>query len=203
MTAREVDELRGLVSPSTTALRVGSFLVAVLVVGWLTRGAQGLVLGGTDGGLPLWLVPTLPFAVFLYARAGRWTGGPELRRKVRLDLERGQMAQHRMRVDDALEAPEVEDEGPVFFVTDDSGATYFFAGQEMARYKDRGFPWREFEIVEAPESGRFFRLKPLGEALSNVEVRAPLTFEEARTLGVMAAPYGRLERSLSDLGSGA
>lgn len=200
MTDREAAELRALVSPSTAALRIGLFALALAAVAYLMRGLQTLVVtvpGVTD--LPLWLVPTLVVGAALYVLGGRWTGGPELRKKVRRDLERREIARHRVRVVGALEAPEVEDEGPVFFVQDDRDGTMFFAGQEMARYKTRGFPWVEFEILEAPESGRLFGLRPLGEPLSNVPVRAPLSLGEAKALGTTAARFGKLDKELTDL----
>jgi hypothetical protein len=138
-------------------------------------------------------------AAWLYRFAGRWTGGAELRRKVRRDLERGEAALHRVRVVAALEAPEIEDEGPVFFIAEATGPTLFLAGQDMARYKSRGFPWREFQIAQAPESDRLLTLRALSEPFRDVKVRAPLTLAEAKELGVLSTPFGTLERSLEDL----
>jgi len=147
----------------------------------------------------LWLLPTLTVAAFLYLRGRRWTGGREFRRRVRRDLARDEIALHRIRVVAALEAPEVEDEGPVFFVAESGGATLFFSGQEMARQKERGFPWTEFEVSESPESGHFFRLRPLGPPFEPVGTRRPLSFSEAKDLGVLSANYGRLDAGLDDL----
>ncbi|NIP58783.1 MAG: hypothetical protein GWM92_10725, partial [Gemmatimonadetes bacterium] len=93
-------------------------------------------------GLPVWAVGTLLFGIWLYSRAGRWTGGSELRDRIRRDLERGELARRRVVVVEAVEAPEVEDEGPVFFVREEDGQLLFFAGQRLSREKGRGFPWR-------------------------------------------------------------
>ena len=201
MTARERAELQSLVSGSTTMLRVGMFLFAVGAAGWLLRTLQRAVLAVSEGaaGAPFWLVPALAFAGFLYIRGSRWTGGREFRGRVRRDLARGEITLRRIQVVQALEAPEVEDEGPVFFLVEADGATMFFAGQEMARQKMRGFPWTEFEIAESPDSGHFFRLKPLGSSFHGVETRAPLEFSEAKELGVLSADYGVLDMSLDDL----
>lgn len=79
------------------------------------------------------------------------------------------------------------------------GTTLFFSGQEMARYKSRGFPWNEFEITESPEARRFFRLRPVGEPFSDVQKRAPLAFAEAKKLGVLAANYGVVDMTLEEL----
>jgi len=197
MTARERAELEALVSPGTSVVRALLFLAAVGLVAWLCSGLQRLASGSVTP--PLWPIPTAAFAYFLFRRAARWTGGRALREAVRRDLERGEIARHTIRVVEALEAPEIEDEGPVFFVRDASGSVLFFSGQDVARDKGRGFPWRTFEIVQAPESGRLFRLKPLGEPFAEVREREPLTYEEARDLGVLASTFGVIERDLDPL----
>ena len=201
MTARERRELEALIAPSTMALRAGLFVLVVVVLGWMLRGVQSWigVAVGFPITLPFWLALTLAFAAFLYVRSGRWTGGRELRSQVRRDLGRGEVSQHRVRVVEALEAPEVEDEGPVFFVLDEDGTTLFFAGQEIARYKGRGFPWSEFEIHETPESRRFLRIKALSGSVPNVEMRAPLSLSEARELGVMSRVFGTIQKGLDEL----
>ena len=201
MTARERAELQSLVSTPTTLMRIGMFFLAVGSAGWLSRVIQRSLLAASDSGAsaPLWLVPTLAFGAFLYMRGSRWTGGREFRGRVAGDLARGEIVLHRIKVVEAVEAPEVEDEGPVFFVLESDGATLFFAGQEMARQKTRGFPWTEFEISESPDSGHFFRLKPLGGSFEPVPTRAPLESSEAKALGVLSADYGVLEVSLAAL----
>lgn len=201
MTARERAELTGLVSAGAIAARAALFVLAVAVVGWVSATLQafGAQLVGSPLELPFWIAPTLAFATFLYVRAGRWTGGRELRNRVRRDLRRGELAHLRVRVVEALEAPEVEDEGPVIFVRTDDGVTLFFSGQELARHKERGFPWREFEVIEAPVSRHFFRLRPLSASFEAVETREPLTFAEAKTLGVLSASFGTLDVGLDEL----
>lgn len=198
MTARERAELEALVSPATSLLRAGLYLLAVAAIGWVARSLQ---YGATSVSPPVWLLPTGAFAAFLYVRGARWTGGRALRAAVRRDLERGELALHRVRVVEALEAPEVEDEGPVFFVRDAGGDTLFFSGQEMARHKARGFPWTEFEIVEAPASKQFLRLRSGGPPFEGVELREPLGPEEAKRIGVDTAPFGMVEASIEELRS--
>jgi len=201
MTARERAELESLVSPVATVLRAGLFLLAVTTIGWILAGLQEYIgqAVGRPIQLPLWLLPTVMIGLWLYIRAGQWTGGRRLRAQVRRDLERGELAHHRVRVMEALEAPEIEDEGPVFFVREADGTTLFFGGQEMARYKGRGFPWSEFEITESPESRRFFRLRPVGGSFPEVQQRAPLGFAEAKELGVFTANFGVVDLTLEQL----
>lgn len=197
MTARQRSELQSVVSPVTSVARVGLYFVAVGLVGLVLRGLQASF--GLKTEIPFWMVPTLILGGLLYVRGGRWTGGPELRGKIRQDLERGEVIHHRVRVVDALEAPEVEDEGPVFFLVEEDGATLFFAGQELARYKRRGFPWAEFEIIISPVTGQFFKLRSLGDSFLEVRQRAPLSFSEGKALGVSNANFGVLEMSLEEL----
>lgn len=201
MTARERAELGAIVSRSTTSLRAVLFVAAVASFGWLLRGLQWAITETVGAGseVPIWFFVTGAFGIWLFKRSKRWTGGRELREKVSEDLRQGEMAVHYVRVADALEAPEVEDEGPVYFIREEGGQTLFFAGQEMARHKARGFPWREFEAAEAPRSKHLFRLKPRSGSFSGVRERPPLSFEEARGLGVFDAPFGVLDVSLADL----
>lgn len=201
MTARERGELRGLVSWGTGVLRAGLFVLVVVLVGWVARLVQAFVAQavGLEVDLPFWLMPTFLFGAFLYVRGAKWTGGRTLRSEVRRDLERGEVARHFVRVVEALEAPEVEDEGPVFFVLEEGGTTLFFSGQEMVGYKRRGFPWKEFEIAETPVSHRFLRLRALDASFENVQTRPALSYAEAKELGVFSATYGVLEKTLDEL----
>lgn len=90
MTERERAELEELVSPATAFWRVFLFLFALTVVGLMSASLQNFVELLVDRrlGLPVWALATLLFGIWLYLRAGRWTGGSELREKIRRDLER-------------------------------------------------------------------------------------------------------------------
>ena len=200
MLPRERAELEGMVSPGTAVMRGIFFLAAIAGVGVLLRLLLTLpeMAWGVSIPRPLWLLPTALIALWLYRRSGRWTGGREFRDTIRRDLQGGVMARHRVVVAAALEAPEVEDEGPVVFVREEEGDILFFAGQELARQKMRGFPWREFEIIEAPESRLFCRLKPLSEAFPDVQTRSPLGYEERVELGIDGY-YGRVDATLDAL----
>lgn len=201
MTKRERAELEELVSPATAFWRVFLFLFALTVVGLMAASLQNFVelLLDRRFGLPLWALVTLLFGIWLYLRAGRWTGGSELRDRIRRDLERGELARRRVVVVEAVEAPEVEDEGPVFFVREEDGQVLFFAGQHLSREKGKGFPWRAFDIVEAPQSGHFFRLKRRGDPFPDVRTREPLEYAEARELGVLERVWGAIDVDLDDL----
>jgi hypothetical protein len=65
------------------------------------------------------------------------------------------------------------------------GNTMLFAGQYLARLKGKGFPWRAFDIVEAPESRIFFGINPAGDRLQPSIKRPPFSWEEAKRLGAL------------------
>lgn len=190
MTAREREELEGLISASAHLARAALFLGALLAVGWFLRVIQ---LGVTELALPIWVVPTVLLGVLLYVRSGRWTGGRDFRERVRQDLERGEMVVRRVRVAESIAAPEVEDEGPVIFVREENGAVLFFAGQEFARKRQRGFPWEEFDVSQAPNSGHLLNVRSAGAPFEPVGTREPLSLDEAKHLGVLDAEYGVLD----------
>lgn len=191
MTARERSELAALVSPTVALARAGLFVLTVGAVGWPLRGLQA---AGSSITFPIWAVVTLLFALLLYRRAGRWTGGAEFRSQIRADLDRGEVEIRRVRVSAAVEAPEVEDEGPVFFIRDEDGSVMFFAGQDMARHKLRGFPWVEFQVMSTPVSNQLFRVRAKSGPFQPVWQRPPMTFSEAKAIGVTEEGFGRLER---------
>lgn len=201
MSKRERAELEGIVSVGTQLLRAVLFSIAVALVGWLSFGVQSLAneVRGVPFGIPVWIVPSALFAAILYRRSARWTGGRAFRFQVRADLRGGVLAKHHVVVAEAVETPEIEDEGPVFFLEDQDGRTLFFAGQSMAREKQKGFPWREFEIVEAPESRYYFGVRRLGEPFADVTIAEPLSAERAQALGVWSANYGFVDSDLGEL----
>lgn len=176
---KEVEELRGLVAPSTTIFRAFLFVLAGVAAGWLFHLLQRLL--GVDGWW--WLIPTIGGMAVLFRRAKRWTGGADLRRRVQRDLAEDEARVTRAAAVSAIGFAEHEDEGPAWVIECASGETLLFAGQYLDRLERRGFPWRQLAIVEAPHSGRFLGLEQLGEPLEAVQRRRPLTFEQARDLG--------------------
>jgi hypothetical protein len=80
--------------------------VALTIVGAACRGVQRW-LQLPD---PLWLLPTSIVGLLLYVRARRWTGGRELRRRIRQDLAANAAVVHQVRVRDA-----VRESAPVAF----------------------------------------------------------------------------------------
>ena len=151
LTKRERTELHGYVTWTTAAGRALLFVVALIAVGMVSRRVQQwLELSG-----PLWLLPTIAVGLFLYVRSRRWTGGRELRRQIRLDLEANAAVVHHVHAQDAILFEEREDEGPIVFLLTDANQTLVFIGQDLSRDVARGFPWREFEIRESAHSRRF------------------------------------------------
>jgi len=201
MTAKEREELEGIVALSTTAGRAALYLAAVVGIGAAFRLGQTFAeqVVGQRVDIAFWILPTIVFAIWLFQRAKDWTGGRALRIAIRADLVGGQVAVHRVTPVEALEAPEIEDEGPVFFVREVEGPTLFFAGQAMSRLKRKGFPWTSFDIVEAPLSKYSFGLRSQGGKLERVSVRPSLTYDEAKGLGVFERDYGTIDKELAEL----
>ena len=67
--------------------------------------------------------------------------------------------------------------------------TLYVGFQELDRYKRRGFPWTEFEIVEASHSRVFFMIKRVGDRLTPSVARPPLPWKELTTLCDLNKPY--------------
>jgi hypothetical protein len=164
------------------------FLVALAIVGAACRRVQQW-LQLPD---PLWLLPTAAAGLVLYVRARRWTGGRELRRRIRHDLAANAAVVHLIRVRDAIVFDEQEDEGPIVFLLTDTDETLVFTGQDLSRDVARGFPWRAFEVRESASSGRFFGLKRLGEPFPPSLRKPPLSREQFTRLGLGAV--GRWHR---------
>lgn len=200
MTTRQRRELQGYVARSIALVRALLFLAAVAVVGTVSASLAWQLPALRAG--PWWLLPTLGFGAWLFRVSGRWTGGTEFRRQVRRDLADGVVAVRRVRAVDAIEVEEAEDEGPAYFIQTEDDRTLYLAFQELARSKSRGFPWTEFELIEAPHSGVFFSIRKVGEKLVPSRVRAPLTREEARKLGGFDERYRVLDVDFSSLKQG-
>jgi hypothetical protein len=136
-----------------------------------------------------WVAPTLLLSWLLYRRSSRWTGGPVFRAQVRRDLARGQLAIRRVEAVDAVAFEEVGDCGPSYVLLARDGGTLLFDGQYLEAYRRRGFPWTDFEIREAPESGVFFGLRRVGERLMPSARVPALSFAERKALGSFDKSY--------------
>ncbi len=201
LTRRQRDDLAGYVSPFIWAFRALTFAAAVLVVGFVSRAIHRAIVDATPSlaGEAWWAIPTFAFAVLLYRRAGRWTGGPALRARVRTDLARGEIAVHRVNAVDAIEVEESGNAGPAFFVLTAEGKTMLFVGQYLSRLKGKGFPWTAFDIIEAPTSKIFFGISPAGEHLTPSAARPPFTWDEMKAYAASARNYGTLDVDFATL----
>lgn len=192
---RRLAELRGYVAWSTWFFRALLFLAIIAAFAWLLRRISDSVL--------VWLLPSLALAAAIYWVSGRWTGGRAFRAAVRKDLAGGVAAAHQVVALDAIEVEEGEDEGPAYFILADDGATLLFAGQYLDAWKRKGFPWKSFEVLEAPASKVFFGLVPGGEKLAPSLTRPPFTWEEhkafahIRNFGVVDVDFPALKARLS------
>jgi hypothetical protein len=99
---------------------------------------------------------------------------------VQEDIAGGVAAVRRVSAMDAIGVEEVKDSGPAYFILTREGRTLYVGFQELDRYKSRGFPWTEFEFVEAPHSGTFFSIKKVGEKLKPSQVRPFLGWDEMK-----------------------
>jgi len=173
MTARQKAELRGYVALGTSVGR-GALLVVFALC--LTGAMRYLVEHTKPGAHYLWwVVPSLLVMGFVFVRSKRWTGGREFRQWVRADRAQGTVAAHRIDAVDIIEVEEREDEGPSYFVRTADGQIILLTGQFLEPFKSRGFPWRSFEIIEAPKSKLFFDLKELDAPLPPSFIRQPFT----------------------------
>lgn len=190
---RRLAELRGYVAWGTSLFRAALMIAIVALFAWALRAAHvrlGRALADSE---LVWLLPSAALAIALYVIAGRWTGGRRFRAAVREDLAGGVAAVHAVRAVDAVEVEEGEDEGPAYFLLTHDGATLLFAGQYLGPYKRKGFPWKEFEILEAPRSKIFFGLVPRGERLVPSARRPPFTWEEFKAFAKGKREYAVLD----------
>jgi len=127
-----------------------------------------------------WLLPSLLAVACIYILSGNWTGGRGFRQQVKTDLAGGAVAVHRIDAVDAIEVEEHEDEGPSYFLRTTGGLTILFSGQYLDSYKRKGFPWKSFEMIEAPKSKVFFGLKELADRLKPSFIRQPFTSDELK-----------------------
>ena len=201
LTRRQRADLTGYVSPLIAAFRAAVFGAAVATVGLALRAIHRAIV---DDAPPLanemlWVIPTLAFAVFLYRRAGRWTGGRAMRRRIRADLKRGEAEVRRIVATAAIEVEEQEDEGPAYFLHLSDGTTMLFAGQYLERLKRKGFPWTAFDIIETPVARIFLDIVRAGERLAPVATRQPLSWDEMKSYGTGDANYRTVDVEFADL----
>jgi hypothetical protein len=195
LTKRERAELVGYVSRSTVWSRALLFALALTAVAGLAFKFQRSL--SIDQ--PVWIVPTALVGLTLYWRSRRWTGGRDLRARIRADLESNAAAVHILSVVDAIKVEEAEDEGPTFFLELDTGETVAIGGQFLDRVVTRGFPWRRFEIREGARSGLFLGLEGRGERIVPSLVKPPLSMATVRELGIGHVRWKILPVAFEDL----
>ncbi len=196
---RRLAELEGYVAWPINLFRVVLFVAAVAGLTWLLRVVHDRLIPLPAQHALWWSAPAIVFAMALYRLAGRWTGGRALRAKIRADLAGGVAAVHRVVALDAIEVEEQEDEGPAFYLLTDDGRTMLFAGQYLDAYRRKGFPWREFDVLEAPASKIFFGIKPEGEKLTPSARRPPFTWDEYKRYRAGMHNYGFLDVPFEEL----
>jgi hypothetical protein len=195
LTKRQRQELAGYVTWGTSIFRAVLFLAVIAGFAWFVR-AVLLRVGATypAAAHPVWwILPSLALAAAVFRRSRRWTGGPTLRTGIRADLERGEVEIRRVTASEAIEVEPGEDEGPTFFLHVGDGKAMVFAGQYLEPFVRRGFPWAAFDILEAPVSRLFLGLVKTGDRLIPDRRPEPLTWEEAKKLGVLEGRYRVLD----------
>lgn len=197
---KERQELEGYVGWAPVAGRAGLFVIAVGAVALVSRA----LLGAASASNPAlasptwWIVPTAAVGAFLFWRARRWTGGRELRERIRQDLEAGNAAVHTLHVVEGILIEELEDEGPLVYVQTELSGVVRFAGQYLDREVRRGFPWPQITIREAPSSRVFFGVWGTEGEVPLIR-RGPLTRMEAATLGPFDEEYMRIRMDFETL----
>jgi hypothetical protein len=195
LTKRERAELVGYLSRSAVASRAILFAVSLAAVAGITVKVQRWF--SIDQ--PFWVVSTAVVGLALYWRSRRWTGGVDLRARIRGDLKSNTAAVHVLSVVDAIKVEEGEDEGPTFFLKLETGETVAIGGQFLDRFVRRGFPWRQFEIREAAESGLFLGLKSRGERVVPSLVKPPLSMTTVREQGIASVRWKVLPVAFEEL----
>ena len=176
LTRKQREELKGYISRSTEWFRAFVFMLALGIALLLARVANAILVAIVPSIRDdLWWVAAVLLvgvAVFLIAR--HWSGEKTFRANVRKDLAEGVVTVWPIVAVEAIEVAEGEDEGPSYFILTGDGRTALLWGQYLERYKRRGFPWTEFEILEAPHSRTFFGLVRVGDKLEPSLRRAKL-----------------------------
>ena len=195
LSKKQRKELEPLVSISTTILRAATFAIFIGLLGAVLRGIQIK----TFDAPPIWLIVTAAIGVALYMKSKRWTGGPELRRKICQDLEAGVSRVTVIEPAFVTEIEELEDEGPSYIIVTKAGESVLLTGQWLVWIKKRKFPWSKFEITEAPLSGHFFGVQNRGEPIPVSQKRNALSYEQAKALGCFHRNYILLDHDSKQL----
>jgi hypothetical protein len=205
LTRRQRQDLEGYVAWSTTLFRAALFVSVVGFVGWFLRALllRAAATYPAAAHPAWWVVPVLALAAGLLRLSRRWTGGRDLRARIRADLKRGDVAVRRIVAVDAIEIEAQADEGPTYFLLTGDGRTMVFAGQYLEPFVRRGFPWQAFDILEAPESRLFIGLTKAGDRLIPSGQHPPLTWEEVKSLGVLNERYRVVDREFASLKAAA
>jgi len=185
LSKKQRKELEPFVAISTIILRVSVYVVFIGVLGGMLRGCQIKTVDAP----PIWLAVTALIAVAIYVKSKKWTGGPELRRKIRQDLKAGVSRTTIIEPAFVTEIEEQEDEGPSYVIVTKDGESVLLTGQWLVWIKKRKFPWSKFEISEAPLSGHFFGVHNRGVPFPVSQTREPLSYEDARALGCFHSNY--------------
>jgi hypothetical protein len=216
MTEKEVEHLTALAG---TAFRAPSG-IATLVTGtgmWLALLlAVGLVLprpspAGMLVIIHILLVVCLTGAFLFFRRRSRAAYDRDLaalRARYADDLKALQLEEWRVRIVDALQVEEVDDEGAQFFLELEDGRILFVMGQYLWDDDDESpqFPNRELLITRLPHAQDIFDMKYLGEYFPPSAERAPFTGEEyadervPRDGQILPGPLSRymIEREIED-----
>jgi hypothetical protein len=201
LTKKQRAELLGYVSWPVQIVRAILFLGIIFLVGAALKSLHAAFAPkqGFASNSALWIIPSLAFAAWFYFRWQRWTGGARGAANIRNDLTRGEIANHHVQVVDAIEIEELEDEGPSYFLLTSENEVLYFSGQWLDREKRRGFPWKSFEIREAPLSKVFFGLKKTGERFPPSFIRKPLDWETLKKYRAFKGKYRVLNEDFESL----
>ncbi len=195
LSKKQLSELKGYIALGVTIGRAVFFLIVTAILLTLSRKIYLLFVWPLpNGSHPVWwIIPPACVMAWVYKISARWTGGRDFRNKVREDVKQGILSITQVDIVDAIEIEEIEDEGPTYFVETADGQTMLFTGQYLESYRRKGFPWKSFEIREALNSKVFFGLSPLAKPLNPSLIRAPLSWDEYKTLTTKIKKYGVLE----------
>lgn len=201
LTAKQGAELRGYVSWLVRLVRAVLFLGSILLVAASMRSIHSSFVSQDNffSNPVWWIAPAVVFAVWFYSRWKRWTGGRHGVAQIRADLDRGEAAIHHVEVIDAIEIEELEDEGPSYFILTNEKEVLYLSGQWLDGEKRKGFPWKTFEIVEAPASKTFFRLKKTGDRLQPSHVRRALDWNTLKRFKSFTSHYRILDVDFESL----
>jgi hypothetical protein len=191
LTKQQREELEGIVSLSTQVIRAFLFSISVIFIGIFFHWLQHLVWQEW----PLWIIPTVALAVWLYFHSSHWTGGPKLRAKIRRDLAVGNVLISILEPESVEEVDELEDEGPSYIIQTKDGSMYLLTGQDMEQYTSKHFPWSKIGVIETPYSKQFLGLRKMGEPIPISGKRPPLSYQVLKNLGCFQSNFIVLDES--------